>query len=50
MIDNPETPKYVVKPDTGLQDHERYGFVGWMNQKDYIDSSSNPKIIDLETT
>jgi hypothetical protein len=31
MINNKATPKYQTRPETGLNEFERYTFVGWIN-------------------
>ena len=48
MTANPGTPTYQSRPDTGLKEHERYTFMGWITKKDFINQNSgNPTIIDL---
>jgi hypothetical protein len=50
VTSNPNTPTYQSRPDTGLNEHERYTFIGWITKKDFINqNSSNPTIIDLNT-
>ena len=50
MTSNPQTPTYQSRPDTGLGEHERYTFIGWINKKDFVNQgSTNPTIIDLST-
>lgn len=50
VTSNPDTPTYQSRPDTGLNEHERYTFMGWITKKDFINqNSSNPTIVDLNT-
>jgi hypothetical protein len=49
MSDNAGTPTYQSRPDDGLQEHERYTFIGWINKKDFINGTANPTILDLTT-
>lgn len=49
MTDNEETPIYQSRPDTNLQEHERYTFKGWINKKDFVNQDTIPTIINLST-
>ena len=49
MIDNPATPTYLGRPDTGLKEHERYGFKGWIGEKDFINKNPKPDFTNLNT-
>lgn len=51
LFDIPEAPIYYVKEDTNntLLENERYGFQGWIGEKDFINNNSNPTYYDLDT-
>ena len=46
---NANAPIYYNKSDAGLEPNMRWTFVGWINEKDFENSVSNPVYIDEET-
>lgn len=49
LFDNVEAPIYYNKDDSGLLENERYGFQGWISDKDFINNTQNPTYYDLDT-
>lgn len=49
MSKNKDTPMYLGRDDSELEEFERYTFKGWINEKDFRNQVENPTIINLET-
>lgn len=49
MATNQNTPMYLGRDDSALEEYERYAFKGWISEKDFKNNVENPEIINLNT-